>query len=98
MSDGRSVDGRSMKKKLIKKLKSLSSETPKIKAHAFVQSVHENMEGFTSRKVKKANDACKAQTSTGHPSDTGLLNLMRGPSGITNFPVTAHTISNDDVI
>ncbi len=48
MSDGRSVTSRSMKKKLIKKLKSLR-ETPKIKAHAFVQSVCKNIEGFTRR-------------------------------------------------
>ena len=70
VSDGRSVTGRNMKKKLIKRLKSLS-ETPKIKAHASVQSVRENMEGFTRREVKEANDARKAQASTGHPSDAG---------------------------
>ncbi len=50
-SDNRSVTGRNMKKKLLKKLK-LLSESPKIKAHAFVQSLRENMEGFTRCRVK----------------------------------------------
>ncbi len=86
-----------MKKKLIKKLR-LLSETPKVKAHAVVQSVLENMVGFTRREIRGANDACKAQASMGHPSDTGLLYLVSGPSGITNVPVTAHTISNANAI
>jgi len=96
-SDSRSVSGKSMKKKLIKKLKALS-ETPKVKALAFAQTVRKNMEGFTRREVKEANEARKAQASTGHPSDEGLLNLVSGPSGITNVPVTPHAISNANAI
>ncbi len=52
-SDNKSVTSRNMNKKLIKNLK-LLSEAPKLKAHAFVQSTHKNMEGFTRRKVKEA--------------------------------------------
>ncbi len=56
------------------------------------------MEGFTRCEVKEANAAHKAQASTGHPSDAGLLNLVSGPSGFTNVPVTAHVISNANAI
>ncbi len=86
-----------MKKKLFKMLKSVS-ETPKIKVHAFIQPVQENMEGFTRREVKDANNACKAQVSMGHQSNAELLNLVSGSSGITNVPVTAHAISNANAI
>ncbi len=58
-SDGRSVSKKNAKKKLIKKLKTLS-ETPKIKAHAFAQLIRKNMERFTRREVKEANEARKA--------------------------------------
>ncbi len=58
----------------------------------------ENMEGFTRPEVKEANATCKAQANTGHPSDAGLINLVSGPSGITNVSVTAHAISNANAI
>ena len=96
-SDGRSVTGHNMKKKLIKKLK-LLSETPKIKADTFIQSVRENMEGFTRRNVKEANDTRKAQASLAHLPDTGLLDLVSLNSGISNIPVAAHIISDANAI
>ncbi len=68
------------------------------KAHTFVQSVQENMEGFIRREVKEANATHKAHASREHPSNAGLLNLVSGPSGITNVPVTAHVIFNTNAI
>ena len=52
-------------------------ELPKQNAFAFLQTVHQNMEGFTKHEVKGANLACKALAILGHPSSKELSQVVK---------------------
>ena len=54
--------------KLLGKIK-LVRDTPKQKAFIFIQTIHENMEGFTKCEVKEAHLACKVQAVLNHVSN-----------------------------
>ncbi len=71
------------------------SDTPKVKAHDFVQTIHKNMKGFTKYKVNGANLACNSQVVAGHPVDAELFNLVRPTK---NTPITTLAISNANSI
>ncbi len=62
-------------------------------AVAMIQTVCQQYEGFTKRKVQDATAACKAQAMTGHPIDAQFLKLVRNNS-IKNCPVKPGHITN----
>jgi hypothetical protein len=62
-------------------------------ALSFMQTVQGNMEGFTRRKVKEAQEACKVQVTLRHPTDRNFLGVVCG-SMISYCPVTANTVTN----
>ncbi len=66
-SDGRSGSHKNLASKLLGKIKTIR-DTPKEKAFVFIQTIHENMHGFTKREVKEAHLARKAQSVLGHVS------------------------------
>ena len=70
------------------KLKALK-ELPKMTAFAFLQTVCQNMEGFTKHKAKGANLARKAQAILGHPTSTKLSQLV---NSLRSFPPTTSLI------
>ena len=80
--------------KLVKALKKL----PKRNAFAFLQTVRQNMEGFTKHKLKGANLARKAQAILGHPSSKELSQVVSNNFGINNCPINPIDISNADTI
>jgi hypothetical protein len=73
-------------------------ELPKKNAFVFLQTVRQNMEGFTKHKVKGANLACKAQAILGHPSSKELSQVVSNNFGINNCPINPIDISNADAI
>ena len=79
------------------KVKALK-ELPKRNAFAFLQTVHQNMEGFTKHELKGANLAHKAQAILGHPSSKELSQVVSNNFGINNCPINPIDISNADAI
>ena len=79
------------------KVKALK-ELPTRKAFAFLQTVCQNMEGFTRHKVKGANLARKAQAILGHPTSKELSQVVSSNFGINNCPINPIDVSNADVI
>ena len=79
------------------KVKALK-ELPKRKAFAFLQTVRQNMEGFTRHEVKGANLARKAQAILGHPTSKELSQVVSSNFGINNCPINPIDVSNADVI
>ena len=79
------------------KVKALK-ELLKRKAFAFLQTVRQNMEGFTRHKVKGANLACKAQAILGHPTSKELSQVVSSIFSINNCPINPIDVSNADVI
>ena len=73
-------------------------ELPKRKAFAFLQTVRQNMEGFTRHKVKGANLARKAQAILGHPTSKELSQVVSRNFCINNNPINPIDVSNADVI
>ena len=73
-------------------------ELPKRNAFAFLQTVRQNMEGFTKHKLKGANLARKAQAILGHPSSKELSQVVSNNFGINNCPINPIDISNTDAI
>ncbi len=51
------------------------------------------MVGFTRRKVKEAQKACKMQAMLGHPTDRDFLGMVHGGM-ISNCPVTVNAVTN----
>ncbi len=74
------------------KAKAILSFPPKA-ALFFVQPVQGNKEGFTRRKVKEAQKACKTQAMLGHPTDCNFLGMVCGGM-ISNCPVIVNTVTN----
>ena len=62
-------------------------------ALSFVQTVQGNMEGFTRRKVKEAQQAHEAQGMLGHPTDCNFLGMIHGGM-ISKCPMTANAATN----
>jgi hypothetical protein len=62
-------------------------------AVVMIQTVCQQYEGFTKRKVQDATAARKAQAMTGHPTNTQFLKLVRNNS-IKNCPVKPDHITN----
>jgi hypothetical protein len=62
-------------------------------AVAMIQTVCQQYEGFTKRKVQDATAARKAQAMTSHPTDAQFLKLVRNNS-IKNCPVKPDHITN----
>ena len=83
--------------KLLGKIKSVR-DTPKQKALVFIQTLRENMEGFTVREVKEAHLARKAQAVLGHVSNGEMTKLVSNASGITNLPFHALAVANADAL
>ena len=79
------------------KVKALK-ELPKRKTFAFLQTVRQNMEGFTRHKVKGTNLAHKAQAILGHPSSKELSQVVSNNFGINNCPINPIDVSNADAI
>ena len=73
-------------------------ELPKRKAFAFLQTVRQNMEGFTRHEVKGANLARKAQAILAHPTSKELSQVVSSNFGINNCPINPIDVSNADVI
>ena len=79
------------------KVKALK-EFPKRKAFVFLQTVRQNMEGFTRHKVKGVNLARKAQAILGHPTSKELSQVVSSNFGISNCPINPIDVSNADII
>jgi hypothetical protein len=62
-------------------------------AMAMIQTVCQQYEGFTKRKVQDATAARKAQAMTGHPTNTQFLKMVSNNS-IKNCPVKPEHIAN----
>ena len=73
-------------------------ELPKRNAFAFLQTVRQNMEGFTKHEVKGANLARKAQAILGHPTSKELSQVVSNNFGINNCAINPIDISNADTI
>ena len=73
-------------------------ELLKRKAFAFLQTVRQNMEGFTRHEVKGADLARKAQAILGHPTSKELSQVVSNNFGINNCPTNPIDVSNDDIV
>ncbi len=73
-------------------------EVTKRKAFAFLQTVRQNMEGFTRHEVKGANLARKSQAILGHQTSKELSQVVSSNFGISNCPINPIDVSNADVI
>jgi hypothetical protein len=58
-----------------------------------VNTVQENVEGFTRRKFEKANEVQCLQVMIGNPTKREFTGMVREKI-ITNFPVTVHNVNN----
>ena len=96
-SDGRSVPHKNLASNLIQKIKAVRNST-KEKAFVFIQTIRENMDGFTQREITEAHLARKAQSVLGHVSNGEMTKLVSNASGITNLPFHAHAVANADSI
>ncbi len=91
---GRSGSQNSLASKLLGKIKTIR-DTPKEKAFVFIQTIRENMDGFTKREVKEAHLARKAQSVLGHVSNGKMTKLVSNASGISNLPFHALTAAGN---
>ena len=83
---GTSAGTKSILKDLETKVKA-TKEPPQHKALAFIQTVHQNMEGFTKHELKGANLARKAQAILGHPTSKELAQVVSNNFGVNNCHV-----------
>ena len=74
-------------------MQNVSRQSTEPESVALVQTVRENYEGYTKRKVLRANKACRAQAMIGNPSKGDFKGMMSS-NMIKNCSVTPSDIAN----
>ncbi len=62
-----------------------------------IETVQNNMEGFTKHEVEEAKAACEAQGMLGHPTNCKFLGMVH-PNMISNCSITKNAIKNASLI
>ena len=73
-------------------------ELSKRKACTFLQTVCQNMEGFTKHESKGANLVLTAQAIMGHPTNRELSQLISSNFGINDCPVNPIDVASTTVM
>jgi hypothetical protein len=78
-------------------LKEVEAEVALCLIQDTIQTVWNNLEGFTKHEVEEANTACKAQGMMGHPMDHEFLGMVRS-NMISNCSITKNLVKNTYLI